>query len=667
MRSLATCLKGSTCRVLALSLLVFLLISVLSHLKLGQTLENHALDRAYRFRPAKEPPADILIVGIDEPSFQELKLCWPWPRRKHAELIQRLHQAGARLIIFDVLFAEPSLDPEEDRRLAAAMAQAGNVYLSQTFEVAEDRQFSRRILVQPIKEFREAAKGVGLSMVTPDEDGVVRRFVPYLGGQETMPALVARAVGRPCGNPAKSSLIDYVGPPRSLEIISYYQILDPDHPFPAAKVRDRLVLVGRILEASSQLQAQADALYTPFFGSSGHLMAGVEIQANIIHTLLRGTPGGELERPARLWLFLAVLLLFGWVIARLAPGQGLAVLALAVLGLWGGAFGLFFWKNYWVPPVLLSVGLPLVYTGNVLSQYLMEVREKRWLRHAFSRYLSPEVINIITADPKRLDLGGEEMEATVLFADLAGFTGLSEEVPPDDLIRILNEYFTPMTRIILASQGTLDKYIGDCIMALWGAPLPLKDHATLACRAALEMQRELRLLQVGWRIRGLTRLGARLGIHSGPVVAGNVGSKERFDYTVLGDTVNLASRLEGVNKVYGTHILLSEATVRRLNHGFLVRELDRVQVKGRGEPVTIYELLGHRQEEGAPPAWLARFAEGRAAYLARDWTRAAALFREVLAQKKNDRPAQVFLARCLGYQKFPPPPDWDGVYLLESK
>ncbi len=669
MLPLAHFLKGSTCRVFLLSLVVFALLGSLSHLKLGQTLENHVLDRAYRFRPAPPPPPEVLIVAIDEPSFQELKLCWPWTRRKHAELVERLHAAGARLIVFDLLFSEPSLDPEDDRRFAEAMRQAGNVFLSQTFEVAEDLQFSRRILVQPIELFRRAARGVGLSMVTPDDDGVVRRFVPYLAGQETLPALVAQEISaRPLETLAPSAnLIDYLGPPRTLEVVSYYQILDPDHPYPAARLRGRIVLVGHVLEASGQLKAHPESLYTPFFGSSGHLMSGVEVQGNILLTLLRNTTGRELPVSSRLLGALPLLLAFGWLTARLTPYQGLALLALTVVGLWSVSFGLFVWKTYWLPPVLLSVGLALVYTGTSLSQYVTAVREKRWLRHAFSRYVSPGVIEVISADPRRLDLGGEEMEVTVLFADLAGFTGLSEETPPDELIRILNEYFTPMTHIIQKHQGTLDKYIGDSIMALWGAPLPLKDHAILACQAALEMQREMRLLQMGWRIRGLTRLGARLGIHSGPVVAGNVGSKDRFDYTVLGDTVNLASRLEGVNKVYGTQILLSEATYRLLNQEFLARELDRVQVKGRGEPVTIYELLGKRSPAEEVPQWLTRFAQGRAAYLARDWPGAAARFREVLRLKKDDRPAQVFLARCLGFQKYPPPTDWDGTHPLESK
>lgn len=667
MLSLTRCLKGSTCRALLLSLAVFILISGASHLKSGKRLENYALDLAYRLRPAPPPADDILIVAIDEPSFQELKLCWPWPRRKHADLVRRLQAAGARLIVFDVLFSEPGFDPQEDLGFAEAIRQAGNVFLAQTIEVAEDRQFSRRILIQPIEPLRLAARGVGLSMVTPDDDGVVRRFLTNLGGEDTLPALVAKSLGRPPEAPAEARLIDYQGPPRTLEVVSYYQILDAEHPLPAARLKDRLVLVGRILEASSQMSAQPDALYTPYFGSSGRLMAGVEVQANIIYTLLRGNPGRELPPEARLGLYFFLFLLCGWLLSRLGPTQGLAVLAAASLGLLGGSFASFAWRNYWIPPVLLVAGLPLVYFGNLMFQYVSEVREKRWLRHAFSRYVSPGVIDVITADPRRLELGGEEMEATVLFADLTGFTALSEETPPQELIRTLNEYFAPMTRIIQEHQGTLDKYIGDSIMALWGAPLPLADHAVLACRAALTMQREMHLIQVGWRIRGLTHLGARLGIHSGRVVAGNVGSRDRFDYTVLGDTVNLAARLEGVNKVYGTEIILSEATYRQLPRDFLVRELDRVQVKGRAEAVTIYELLGLTPPGAHPPAWLAWFAEARAAYLARDWPRAAALLREVLAQRKDDHPSRVFLARCLGYQKAPPPPDWNGVYLLESK
>jgi adenylate cyclase len=302
----------------------------------------------------------------------------------------------------------------------------------------------------------------------------------------------------------------------------------------------------------------------------------------------------------------------------------------------------------------------------VLGHYFTEAREKRWLRQAFGRYVAPSVVESIIQHPDRLELGGEELETTVLFADLEGFTHFSEAMEPQALIKLLNDYFTPMTRIIMANRGTLDKYIGDALMALWGAPVPLPDHALRACRAALEMEQAMAGLQTTWQGQGLPLLVARFGLHTGPVVAGNVGSRERFDYTVLGDTVNLASRLEGVNKVYGTRILLSEETSRRVKDSLLVRELDLVQVKGRGRPVTIYELVG-AAASGGSLAWLTAFAAGLEAYRRRQWQEATRAFAEVLQLKPGDRPAQVFIERCRAYTAAPPPPDWQGVFILESK
>jgi adenylate cyclase len=239
-------------------------------------------------------------------------------------------------------------------------------------------------------------------------------------------------------------------------------------------------------------------------------------------------------------------------------------------------------------------------------------------------------------------------------------------MPPQTLIQLLNEYFTPMTRIIMAHQGTLDKYIGDALMALWGAPVPVPDHALQACQAVLEMEKTMAELQKKWGAQGLPRLAARFGLHTGRVVAGNVGSRERFDYTVLGDTVNLASRLEGVNKVYGTRVLLSEETAGRVQDRLLLREVDLVQVKGRGQPVAIYELMGLLPAAG-PPAWLASFAEGLRAYRWRQWQEASRAFAEVLQLKPGDRPAQVFLERCRSLAGAPPPPGWQGVFVLDSK
>lgn len=667
MPSPAPCFRRPTCRTLLLGGVSFLLITLLSFLSLGRTLENQALDLAYRLQPHRAPPESLLIVAIDEPSLREIHLPWPWPRQLHAALVERLRAAGARLIIFDLLFSEPGPDPEGDRLLAGAMLRAGNVLLAETYEVAEDRQFSRRFLIQPVESLRRAAWGLGLSMVTPDEDGVVRRFCCSLGGRPTLPAMAVQFCRGPTPLPPGPALIDFVGPPRSVEIVSYYRLLEADNPFPLARVKDRVVWVGRVMETQDPLRKAADALYTPFFASSGQFMAGVEIQAQICHTLLQGTSGRELPPLARVAVYLGLFLAAGLGFSRLTPTAGLAILAGAVAILWGTSVTVFGCWRWWLPPLLPSVGLTLVWAGHALSQYLLDLREKRWLRQAFSRYLSPRVIELLTADPKRLELGGEEMEVTVLFADLAGFTALSEEMPPPELVRTLNEFLTPMTRVILECGGTLDKYIGDGLMALWGAPLPAADHAVLACRAALKMQEEFRLLQVGWRIRGLTRLEVRLGLHSGPVVAGNVGSKERLDYTVLGDTVNLAARLETVNKVYGTRIIISEATRQQLPDTFLVRELDRVQVRGREGPVTIFELLGRMDPHAAQPPWLSRFAAGRQAYLHRDWHRAGTYFQEVLSLKKGDRPAQIFLARCREYEISPPAADWNGLHVVDGK
>ncbi len=633
---------------------------------LGQTLEHHGLDLWYRLRPVVAPPPDLLIVGIDEASFQELRRPWPWPRRLHAELVERLAAAGARLIVFDIIFPDPT-DPQNDQAFAQAMANAGNVILGETFEISQDPQFSRQILVQPLRELRQAARQIGVSMVTPDGDGVVRRFCLRLGGLDTLAAATVRSLTPSIPLPPDlTGLINYVGPPRSIDTVSYYQILDKDRPLPASRVRDRIVLVGRMLEASVTPQGQADAFYTPFFAGSGRVMAGVEVQGNIIYSLIRGQWGRELPGWARVLVYFLAFVLAGQILATLSPLRGISATSGLMVVLGGLSFNLFAQWQIWAPPVLLCGGLLLIYTGHTLGQYLVEAREKRWLRQAFGRYVSPTLVEAITAHPERLQLGGEELEVTILFSDLEGFTSLSEDMAPQALINLLNEYFTPMTRIILDHQGTLDKFMGDAIMALWGAPWPLPDHAGRACRAALAMQAALRDLQADWRRRGLPPLTARIGLHSGLVVAGNVGSRERFNYTVIGDTVNLASRLEGVNKLYGTNILLSDTTYRLASDHLLVRELDQVQVKGRIHPVTLYELLGLVPPAGTL-AWLERFAQGREAYLQRRWGRAADLFQEVLLLQPDDAATRVYLQRCRRYREQPPPPEWDGVHHLESK
>ncbi len=661
MASIFKILQSARLRVCALILIVFAVLAAMSALKVGQTLENHALDFCYRLRPHSSPPPEILIVGIDEHSFQDLKKAWPWPRSYHAKIIRKLKAAGARLIVFDVLFAEPN-NAEDDQSLTTAIREAGNVILASTVEFTETPQVARQILVQPYAPFRAAALAMGLTLVTPDADGIVRRFYCNLGEEESIPLVVARYY-RPnlTIHPHLCGLIHFSGPPGHINTVSYSRLLTYPDSSLTAHIRGRIVLIGRIVGASPT--PLADSFYTPFFASTGKLMSGVEIHAQVIDTLLQGTWGHELGFLPQLGLSLIFLMLFGLLVVRVSPFAAMGVLAGFILVILGLSAYLFLYLNLWWPPVLLSGGLAVVYAGHIFTHSWLESREKRWLRQAFGQYVSDSLVEAIIASPERLQLGGEEVEVTVLFTDLVNFSSMAENIAPKELIRFLNDYFSTMTDIILAHQGTVDKFIGDAIMAFWGAPLPKADHAVLACEAALEIQAAMRPLQEGWEAQGFPRISSRIGLHTGPVVAGNVGSRKRFNYTVMGDTVNLASRLEHANRFYGTEIMLSEATYSRLGNAFLVRELDLVQVRGRVQPVTVYELIGPMPPSG-PPAWLSIFQAGRAAYREGKIPEASSRFCEILELHREDQPSKVFLKRCQMHLDKPLLSDWKSATVL---
>ncbi|MFZ2089096.1 MAG: adenylate/guanylate cyclase domain-containing protein, partial [Desulfobaccales bacterium] len=631
---------------------------------LGRTLENAILDLCCRLQPASPPPREIVLVGIDSPSFRAMELDWPWPRRYHARLIDRLTKAGAALIVFDVFFGEPST-PEDDRLLAEAVKKSGKVILARLIESTQDPLFSRQIILNPLEPISAGACGLGVSLLTPDPDGVVRHFSLALAGQKTLADEVLRLLKPDLSFPPDfSGLIRYAGPPQHLDNISYYLVLG-DQELPGESIQDRVVLVGRMIEDAPLSQGQVDAFLTPYRGASRGYMSGVEIQANIINNLLTGTWGKELSWGARAALYLGVLLAFSLLSARLTPGASLALLVSLGLALVLGAWLALCFFHVWIQPVLLGAGLTLIYGINLFTHHVSGLQEKRWLHQAFTHYVPQEVVEALIAHPERFKLGGEELEATVMFADLAGFAETSKGMAPKDLVNLLSDYFTPLTDIILAHGGTLDKYMDSRLMAVWGAPLPSADHARRACYAALAMQRRIDEDLRERQARGQPFLGLSLGLHSGLVMAGNVGSRERFNYTIMGDTVNLTHRLQEMNQIYGTHLILSGATRSLAGDGFLLRELDLAQVRGRLQPVTIYELVW--SAPGDPrPLWLSSFEEGRAAYLRRDWRQAALLFEEVIRLKPQDGPATLYLQRCRRYHEAPPPPDWEGVAGLEG-
>jgi adenylate cyclase len=639
------------------AMLGILLLRLSGMVAAGRTLEGLCYDHFTRIAPVAAATDELLIVAIDEPSFQEIGLAWPWPRTLHAELVDRLHEAGARVIVFDVVFAEPS-DAAADQALAAAMARAGNVVLAATMERAESSAFLREVLILPQPLLRAQAAAVGMAMVRPDEDGVVRRFATAFEGLPSLPQAVVDLAGDGNGKTLSGGLIGFAGPGMTIPHVSYSQILDREHRHPSRQIRGKIVLVGKALAVSPDPLGSTDAFRTPFSTVENPTMAGTEIQAAVIRTLLSGSARQEVRPVVRHTAGAAVVALLAFSLFRLKPllivvlGGGAAAVCLAV------SLFLFVFPRLWFPPVMLSLGCLAVSGAALADGYVVASRQRAWIKNAFSRYISPEVVRMLTAHPERLRLGGEEVEATVMFMDLAGFTSLSEKLPPKEVILLLSEVFAPLTEIIKGEHGTLDKFIGDAIMAFWGAPLPQPDHAVRACRAALAMQQKLREISETLGRRSGAVVHARIGLHSGTLVVGNVGSREQFNYTCLGDTVNLASRLESANKVYGSEILLSGETAAQLDGSLVVRQLDRLRVKGRAEATTVFELLAGQPQS----AWLNRFERARTEYAAGNFAAAAALFEEILEEWPDDRPSRELLRRCRAFLEVPPAPEWDGIW-----
>jgi adenylate cyclase len=530
----------------------------------------------------------------------------------------------------------------------------------------------------------EAAEGAGYFNIFPDPDGTVRwaplvikyqdRFycslsLAVLQKYLEKPPLAIRVaefgveqirLGKLSipTNEEGRVLINYRGPQKSFP---HYSATDVIHGrVPAKAFQGKIVLVG----------ATAIGIYdmrvTPF----EHVFPGLEIHANVIDSILQGD---FLHRPN--WITLVdvlviagVGLILGGLLTRVRALWGALIgggLFLLVLGL--GKF-LFEGQGVWMNLTYPTLNLAFIYLGVTGYRYMTEEREKKKVRGAFQYYLTASVVEEVLKNPDKLKLGGEKKDLTVLFSDIRGFTSISEQMTPEGLVKLLNEYLTAMTDVVFKHDGLLDKYIGDAVMAFWGAPLDQPDHARRACMAALDMMDELHRLQKKWSAEGLPFLNIGIGVNAGPMVVGNMGSDRRFNYTVMGDSVNTGSRLEGLNKVYGTNILVSQATFEQLQGEFLGREVDLVRVKGKGQPVKIFELLGPKATASADQQALAgAFHTALDEYRKRDWEKAREILQSLLAKFPHDGPAKVYLERCDTLSQNPPPGDWDGVYTMTTK
>jgi adenylate cyclase len=434
-------------------------------------------------------------------------------------------------------------------------------------------------------------------------------------------------------------------------------------------------LAGKIFVVGPTAVGIYDLRNTPFDA----LYPGVGVHANVVNNILTGN---FLQKPTWMKVFdIFIIMLFGLLLGiGLGRLKGVAGALLA----FGLAMGYYIFTQYafvnwgvWLSTVYPMLEIVVVFAAIVTYKYMTEERQAKQIRGAFSNYVTPSVVDQVLKDPSRLKLGGETRELSVMFSDVRGFTTISERLTAEQLVDLLNAYLSVMTDLVFKSDGTLDKYIGDALMAIWGAPVEQPDHAKRACFTAIEMMEVLvTQLKPSWAEKGLKHIPAGqipevdigIGINSGIMSVGNMGSNQRFDYTVMGDNVNLASRLEGTNKAYGTHIIISEFTYGLCKNDVVVRELDLIRVKGKHEPVRIYELVGKAGTVDAKVMQkITTFETGLAHYRKREWDLAEAAFKAVLAQFPDDETSEIFLERVAEHREEGMPDDWDGVYVMKTK
>ena len=538
-----------------------------------------------------------------------------------------------------------------------------------------------REIFPPLKPFMAAARGLGYANSFPDEDGSLRRetlAIEY-AGEYFLPLSVSMLaayldltpqqirinpgdsleLGSLVADTDESNrfLINYYGPAGAYPYYSFNEVLEGK--VSPSIFKDKIVLIGW------KAAGIGDFWVTP----TSPALPGVEKQATIISNILHQDFIIR-NKYLVIWdlaLILITGLTLGLLIPKLSPlGASSFSLLLCVL-LAAFIQYTFSHAKLWIYAVYPFLTIGLAYSCTIIFRLLTEEREKRKIKNTFQFYVTPSVVNEMLKNPEKLKLGGDRKELTVLFSDIRGFTTISEGLDPQGLVHLLNEYLTKMTDVVFKYDGTLDKYIGDAIMAIYGAPLYDDDHPVKACYSALDMMEELRELRKKWEARGMPLIDIGIGINTGPMVAGNMGSQTRFDYTVMGDSVNLGSRLEGSNREYGTHIVISEYTHHYVSDLFVSRQLDFVRVKGKRLPIKIFELVGRKEAFEGDLERARIFEEGLGLYLNRRWRQAIQAFEAVLGIEPTDTPSKIYIQRCRDYMKSPPPEDWDGVYTMPKK
>lgn len=669
--------------------------------------------------------SSVVIVEISLESDKSLPVKWPLPKSYYARLIRNLNRAGARAIGIDLLFNSPDVrDPAGDEIFRRTIHEAGNVVLAGELDTDQ-----RYYTVEHSGEnygniFFDSSTAIGLVNTRSDADGVLRRYMPFgvdpardirlptfamamlnvyfrhdhlytVSIEDDHFSYLDRTIPRYDGT---SFLINYYGHSGTFHRMKLADILD-DREFQTVEeltygeeintfddeeigylntgvFRDKIVIVG------STTPQDKDLFPVPIGEGrqvGDNQMYGVEIHASVIQSILDRNFIERQSIPSTAavvfilsfftFAFTASLKAIKARLSSLIEILGVAIILAELFILYSIALSLFIEHNYLLDMMSPFLAIVVSYVGSTIYNYVTERKQKAVIKNMFSHYVNRDVVNELVDDPAKLRLSGDRREMTVMFTDIENFTTLAERMRAEELVKILNDYLNEMTAIVFRNRGTVDKFEGDAIMAFWGAPVPQPDHPLLACRTAVEMQRALVEIRKEWTDAGRSPINVRIGINTGEMIVGNIGGSGKFEYTVIGDSVNLGSRLESANKQYRTNIMMSEATYRRVAQEVIARELDMLVVAGKTEPIRVYELIGLRNVNLSSDRthFLEHYANGLSSYRRREWTLAIDYFKRALEIDPADYPSQIYIERSHLYHVSPPLEDWDGTFILRKK
>ena len=632
------------------------------------SLARLSYDLPFRLRGPIETPGVCIIHMDDKAAWKLGQNPRLWERSVHTRLLRRLTREGARAVLFDIAFLDSA--PGADEEFTQAIRENGRVFLGGVLDITRNYGVESGALEErvfpPTKALRAAAAGWGLLAFRPvDSDYGVRRIY---AGTDTVPTMTWRAaiqLGATLEDTpearAEPRWMNYYGPARSFLSIGYERTL-ADGDLPDGIFKDQIVVIGGRTTVSELMLAK-DEFRNPYSLYGSEFSDGAEIHLTTLLNLVRGDFLRRLEPRWELYLVLAIGVLLGGSLPLFRPHIAtvatLLVIAIIVASAMWGVGEKHVWFAWCIPAF---VQIPLALTWAIGARYFLEERRRNRLRVAFGHYLSPQVADRIADADFDLSPGGVVIEASLLMTDLEGFTPLAERLSDPELVtRVLTDYFSLTTAHILENDGTIINFVGDAVFAIWGAPLPDPDHARKATLAAWRLHQASRIDVEGRPLR------TRVGLHTGRVLAGNIGSAERFDYSVIGDEVNFTSRLEGLNKYLGTDILLSDAMLVKLGGQFITRRLGEFRVVGKSAGHVIHELLGPA-DSIARPAWLDVFARGLDAFQHGSLDEAEAAMRETIAMRDGkDGASKFYLDEIAALRAKGLPPGWTGVVELAAK